>query len=123
MEYLVGIDLGSTSLKAVIYDKSGKAVAAGSRPTERFNPSTEHPEWTVWQPEQISGSIQLMAEGTSTTPRVARDRDLAAAPEAWDTVSGMSLGDWQAPARKTPSVAVFNGPSLGCSSRKNPSAP
>ena len=46
----------------------------------------------VWHPEQISGSIQLMADGTSTMPRVARESDLAAAPEAWATVSGMSLG-------------------------------
>jgi xylulokinase len=55
MDYLMGIDLGSTSLKAVVYDIDGNAVATGSRPTERFHPSAEHPEWTVWQPEQIWG--------------------------------------------------------------------
>ena len=53
MDYLLGVDLGSTSLKAVIYDLQGNAVASGSRLTERFHPSAEHPEWTVWQPEQI----------------------------------------------------------------------
>jgi xylulokinase len=53
MDYLMGVDLGSTSLKAVIYDLDGNAVASGSRPTERFHPSPEHPEWTVWRPEQI----------------------------------------------------------------------
>jgi xylulokinase len=53
MDYLMGIDLGSTSLKAVIYDLQGRKIAAGSRPTERFHPSEEHPEWTVWQPENI----------------------------------------------------------------------
>ena len=55
MEYLAGIDLGSTSLKCVIYDLAGRVVARGSRPTERFNPYPDHPEWTVWQPEQIWG--------------------------------------------------------------------
>ena len=55
MDYLMGIDLGSTTLKAVIYDLDGNAVARGSRPTERFHPNPEHPEWTVWQPEQIWG--------------------------------------------------------------------
>jgi len=55
MGYLMGIDLGSTSLKAVIYDRDGSAIAGGSRPTERFHPSPERPEWTVWEPEQIWG--------------------------------------------------------------------
>jgi xylulokinase len=55
MDYLVGIDLGSTTLKCVIYDLSGNVVAHGARPTQRFNPYPDHPEWTVWQPEQIWG--------------------------------------------------------------------
>jgi sugar (pentulose or hexulose) kinase len=55
MDYLAGIDLGSTSLKCVIYDLAGNVIASGSRPTERFNPYPDHPEWTVWQPEQIWG--------------------------------------------------------------------
>ncbi len=55
MDYLAGIDLGSTSLKCVIYDLAGQMVACGSRPTLRFNPDPEHPEWTVWQPDQIWG--------------------------------------------------------------------
>lgn len=55
MDYLMGIDLGSTSLKAMVYDTTGKAVASGSRPTERFQPYPDHPEWVVWQPEQIWG--------------------------------------------------------------------
>ena len=55
MSYLVGIDLGSTSLKAVVYDLEGRAVASGSRATEQDHPSPEHPEWTVWQPDNIWG--------------------------------------------------------------------
>ena len=35
MDYLAGIDLGSTSLKCVIYDLAGNIVASGTRPTER----------------------------------------------------------------------------------------
>ena len=51
----MGIDLGSTSLKAIVYDLDGNKVAGGSQPTERFHPAPAHPEWTVWQPEQIWG--------------------------------------------------------------------
>ncbi len=55
MDYLAGIDLGSTSLKCVIYDLDGNVVACATRPTQRYNPYPNHPEWTVWQPEQIWG--------------------------------------------------------------------
>ena len=33
MNFLAGIDIGSTTLKAVLYDESGDLVASGSRPT------------------------------------------------------------------------------------------
>jgi sugar (pentulose or hexulose) kinase len=66
MDYLAGIDLGSTSLKCVIYDLSGNVVASGSRPTERYNPYPDHPEWTVWQPDQIwGGTAAAMREAVS----------------------------------------------------------
>lgn len=53
MDCLMGIDLGSTSLKAVIYDLEGHAVARGSRPNVKRHPNPEHPEWTVWDPASI----------------------------------------------------------------------
>ena len=53
--YLAGVDLGSTSLKCVVYDLSGTVIASGSRPTERFHPDAAHPDWTVWDPAQIWG--------------------------------------------------------------------
>jgi len=53
--YLAGIDLGSTSLKCVIYDRGGNVVSAGSQATQRFHPDPAHPAWTVWDPAQIWG--------------------------------------------------------------------
>jgi sugar (pentulose or hexulose) kinase len=50
---LLGIDLGSTSLKAVAFNRSGTILAGGSRPTERVHPDPAHPDWTVWDPAQI----------------------------------------------------------------------
>jgi len=61
MDYLMGIDLGSTSLKAIVYDSQGTAVATGSRPTERFHPNPDKPEWTVWEPDQIWGGVAAAA--------------------------------------------------------------
>ncbi len=52
MDYLMAIDLGSTSLKALIYDLDGNCVASASRPTEKVTPP-DHPEWVQWDPDQI----------------------------------------------------------------------
>ena len=59
--YLAGIDLGSTSLKCIIYDLAGNVVAHGSRPTERVHPDAAHPDWTVWDPAQIWGGAAAAA--------------------------------------------------------------
>lgn len=59
MDILIGIDLGSTSLKAIAYDLNGNVIAQGSRPTLRFYPSKEHPEWTIWDPDQIWNDTAL----------------------------------------------------------------
>ena len=55
MDYLMGIDLGSTSLKAIVYDLDGKLVSSASRPTEVHHDDPDHPDWAVWLPEQIWG--------------------------------------------------------------------
>jgi xylulokinase len=57
MGYLLGIDVGSTNLKAVLFDTGGKMVAKREAPTACFHPDPEHPEWAVWQPEQIWSGI------------------------------------------------------------------
>ena len=55
MDYLMGIDLGSTSLKAIVYDLDGKLISSASRPTEVHHDDPDHPDWAVWLPEQIWG--------------------------------------------------------------------
>lgn len=61
MDYLMAIDLGSTSLKAVIYDLDGNTVASASRPTEKITPPG-HSEWVIWDPEQIWGGAAAAAK-------------------------------------------------------------
>jgi len=65
MKYLMSIDLGSTTLKASIYDLRGTRVAAASRPTEKCS-SPENPEWITWDPDQIwGGSAAAVKEALS----------------------------------------------------------
>ncbi|MCL2118670.1 MAG: FGGY family carbohydrate kinase [Planctomycetaceae bacterium] len=53
MDLLLGIDLGSTSIKTILYDLDGQVAARASRPMQRFHPNPEHPEWTVWDPDEL----------------------------------------------------------------------
>ena len=53
MAYLMGIDLGSTSIKAVVYNEKGDMVSNGYRPTPLTHDNPEQPAWCVWEPERI----------------------------------------------------------------------
>jgi len=57
MAYLLGIDLGSTSIKAVIYDEKGNMVSEGSNPTILSHLDDDHPSWAVWEPENIWSAV------------------------------------------------------------------
>ena len=57
MAYLMGIDIGSTNLKAAIYDDAGNAIGVGSHPNEVCRPDVLHPQWAFWDPEKIWSGI------------------------------------------------------------------
>jgi xylulokinase len=98
MEYLAGIDLGSTSLKCVIYDLAGNVIASATRPTEQYHPDPDHPEWTVWRPEQIwGGSAAAMQEAIA---RVADPRSIRAVAVTGMGMDGVPVdehGNWLYP--------------------------
>ncbi len=98
MDYLMGIDLGSTSLKAVIYDLEGNLVASGSRPTERHNPYPDHPEWTVWQPEQIwGGTAAAIKDAVSQLSDPHQIKGVAVTGMGMDGVPVDAEGKWLYP--------------------------
>ena len=98
MDYLLGVDLGSTSLKAVAYDTSGNVVASGSRPTERFHPEPAHPEWTVWQPEQIwEGTAAAIRDAVAALDDPGNIRALAVVGMGMDGLPVDDRGQWLYP--------------------------
>ncbi len=98
MDYLVGIDLGSTTLKAVIYDTRGNVVASGSRPTERFHPDPAHPEWTVWRPEQIwGGSAAALKEAIAAIDDPRKIKAVAVTGMGMDGLPIDERGNWLYP--------------------------
>ncbi len=67
MSYLLGVDVGSTNLKAVLFDLEGKQVAKGDVPNQSVHPDEAHADWQVWEPEQIwSGISESIREAVST---------------------------------------------------------
>ena len=98
MDYLVGIDLGSTSLKAIIYDLEGNAVAQANRPTERFNPYPDHSDWAIWKPEQIWGGVcESLTEAVSQIDNPADIKGVAVTGMGMDGVPIDKYGKWLYP--------------------------
>ena len=98
MDYLAGIDLGSTSLKCVVYDLDGNVVASGTRPTERWSPYPDHPEWTVWQPEQIwGGAAAAMKEAVAKLDDARHIKAVAVTGMGMDGVPVDEQGGWLYP--------------------------
>lgn len=63
MDYLMAIDLGSTSIKAIVFDLDGNRIASASRPTEKVTPPG-HADWIVWDPKQIWGGVAAACQDT-----------------------------------------------------------
>jgi xylulokinase len=98
MDYLAGIDLGSTNLKCVIYDLAGRVVASGTRATERYNPYPDHPSWTVWLPEQIWGDTAAAVK--EAVAQLADPRDIKAVAVTGMGMDGVPIdeqGNWLYP--------------------------
>lgn len=98
MSYLASIDLGSTTLKAVIFDLAGNVVASACRPTERFHPDAAHPEWTVWMPDQIWGdSAAAMREALAQVDNPRQVKGVAVTGMGMDGVPVDEHGQWLYP--------------------------
>ncbi len=98
MDCLLAIDLGSTSLKAIVYDPDGNCLASGSRPTPLDHPNPDKPEWAVWQPESIWNDTAAAirdAAGQLDDPR--RIRGLAVTGMGMDGLPVDAEGRWLYP--------------------------
>jgi xylulokinase len=98
MDYLVGIDLGSTNLKAIVYDATGRVAARASRLTQRFNPDPDRPQWAIWKPEQIWGGVaEALREAVSQLDEPQRIRGVAVTGMGMDGVPLDEQGRWLYP--------------------------
>ena len=81
MGYLVGVDIGTTSTKAVLYDPSvGRVKAVASRPM-----TVRHPRaaWSEFEPDQVwRGVAECVREATAGLARGVRAVGVASMAEA-----------------------------------------
>jgi len=88
----------------------------------RLSASYGHRGTQMLHPLHNSPTTRATVGSRSSVGLERRSSALPAAPLACATVSGISLGDCPAPARKIPAVGLSSGRSLGCASEKKPFA-
>ena len=70
MAYLCGIDIGSTTIKAVVYDDKGQHISSGITPTPLSHPNADYPAWAVWEHKKIwDGVVYAIREALSGVDR------------------------------------------------------
>lgn len=97
MTYLIGIDLGSTSLKAIVYDLHGNVISRSSRPTKKHIPD-DNPEWVFWKPDQIwGGTAAAIKEAVSQLNDPENIKGVAVTGMGVDAVPIDENGEWLYP--------------------------
>ena len=78
--YLLGIDLGSGSIRAAAYALDGSPAAIASRPTEKMTPDPSKPGEVVWPHERIwANSCAAIREVVGKLPADAQIEGVAVA--------------------------------------------
>lgn len=57
MEYLLGIDVGSTNLKANLYDTEGNRITGANRTTKVHYSNSRKRKWAVYDPDELWNEI------------------------------------------------------------------
>jgi len=80
MRYLLGVDLGSGSIRAVIHALDGTQVAMASRPTEKVAPDATMPGQIVWPHDRIwANGCAAIREALGKMPKGGRIEAVAVA--------------------------------------------
>ena len=58
MEYLMGIDLGSTNIKSIVFDQNGNIINRSSKETPIEYQKKGHEEWVFYRPEKVWENVQ-----------------------------------------------------------------
>ena len=101
MTLLLGLDVGTTSVKAVVYRTDGIAVAASSRPTPTHVP---RPGWAYYRPDELWQTVVAAIRGALAD--LPNPEEIASVAVASVGESGVLLD--AAGAATTDSIAWFD---------------
>ena len=69
MKYVIGIDLGSGSIRAAAFDLTGNVASIASRPSRSVAPDANHPDHIVWPHKTVwESTCAVLREVAQTLP-------------------------------------------------------
>ena len=97
--FLLGIDIGTTNLKANLYDVAGRRVAAAARPTMAERRHPRNPDWAEYSPAALwQATADNIREVVSQVPDAGQIRALAVVGMGEPIIPVDRNGDWLHPA-------------------------
>lgn len=97
--YLLGIDIGTTNLKANLYDAAGRRVAAASRATVAQHAHPHNPDWAEYSPEALwQATADNIREVVGQVPDAGQIKALAVVGMGEPIIPVDRRGDWLYPA-------------------------
>ncbi len=73
MDLLLGVDIGSTSVKAIVYETNGNPVAQGICKLVPSYTDSHHPMWCVWKHKDVWNSVTTVLREVTSKSDVAKN--------------------------------------------------
>ena len=71
-EYVLSLDQGTTSSRAIVFNKAGEIVSVGQYPYDQIYPQSgwvEHDPEVIWETERMPGSKFPQSESQTSAKR------------------------------------------------------
>jgi xylulokinase len=96
--YLLAVDIGSTTIKSIIFDYGGKIISTGRRKTEVFYKDEAGEKYAFWMPDNIWNNVcEAIKESVSKISNPAKIKSVTVTGFACDGVPIDEKGNWVYP--------------------------
>lgn len=96
---LLGIDIGSTTIKAVTYSIEGNLIGVGTHPNRVVPQDDAHPDWLVWHPDEMWNAVcSAVQQSVRPVGDSRRIRGVATSGMGHDGLPIDRSGKWLYPA-------------------------